>query len=772
MNLDRCLLFSWLEEDNIQKAYFRVRPLLTLEGDVRSEAEALWPNEGCLRIVPDRNEQHTFKVRMRTLGSFCVVDLRGQPADAGKIRTNKNFRPDKGEVNQYILYSDTVYALPEHTFYEIVEGTAEGFAEAVKKAVTPLFYIREGDTLYGPVRREAPARPDPAAEAAGTLFEVPCPDGVKRAILCMSDEPARAAKAEEAAHPAAPAIVTEKPAEPAEVMAEEPRAVDAPAETSPADEAPKAAEAAGPAKEEAALPIGESLQILDKTKGFEETIRTLDKPLSKDANLLRQPVQAEKPLAPAPVKTGELNGTPLIRTPLRTAVPQAKNRVQEVVSSQLAVGKYEPPVQNLPAGAAMRPVANPVETACASLRKAWNATDAHDQLLDCILSLDGLRGKLEPRLLGGASTTIMQHVLQGRLDDLEAERLTALCELDRAHRDLDAYKEELITGMKGRLTRETAQLESDRSACQAHVDALKKEIGALTAQRDELIRRVEELQQSQGPAAIAKLFADAQMYLPMQGAALRMSPVSGNDVAAEEMIGRLMNACQASGLPISRNHAIAALTLLALCRRVGIVTPTAAPLATLMGNIMDAFGWRSGYAHQVSADQRPVVAACPAQSTPAVLMTSIPSYAAVPGMSKVTFGRNVPALIRNAAYDACQWPVIALPALPYVPECPVQGKPVSAESLKAMLAETAAKDEDITAVLNPVLKAALPLSGAARKEMFRFVAACAARMEGGLPVAVDWAILLWIVPALERGSRNYQAVRALLDEYPLSLAAM
>ena len=148
MNLDRCLLFSWLEEDNIQKAYFRVRPLLTLEGDVRSEAEALWPNEGCLRIVPDRNEQHTFKVRMRTLGSFCVVDLRGQPADAGKIRTNKNFRPDKGEVNQYILYSDTVYALPEHTFYEIVEGTAEGFAEAVKKAVTPLFYIREGDTLY------------------------------------------------------------------------------------------------------------------------------------------------------------------------------------------------------------------------------------------------------------------------------------------------------------------------------------------------------------------------------------------------------------------------------------------------------------------------------------------------------------------------------------------------------------------------------------------------------------------------------------------------
>ena len=85
MNFDRSLIFSYLEEDNIQRAFFRVRPLLTLDGDVQQEALQLWPNEGGLRIVPDRNEQHTFKTRMRTLGSYCVVDLRGQPAEAGKI---------------------------------------------------------------------------------------------------------------------------------------------------------------------------------------------------------------------------------------------------------------------------------------------------------------------------------------------------------------------------------------------------------------------------------------------------------------------------------------------------------------------------------------------------------------------------------------------------------------------------------------------------------------------------------------------------------------
>ena len=109
MSIDNQLLFCYLEEDNIQQAYFRVRPLLTPDADIRQEAMNQFPVEGCLRIVPDRNEQHTFKSRMRDLGHYCLVDLANLPAEATKIRTNKNFRPDKGEPNQFILYSDTVH---------------------------------------------------------------------------------------------------------------------------------------------------------------------------------------------------------------------------------------------------------------------------------------------------------------------------------------------------------------------------------------------------------------------------------------------------------------------------------------------------------------------------------------------------------------------------------------------------------------------------------------------------------------------------------------
>ena len=93
----------YLEEDNIQRAYFRVRPLLTDQGPVERDLNAQYPDEGFLRIVPDKNEQHTFKERMRTLGTICLMDLSALQNDNQKIRTNKNYSPAKGEKNQIVF---------------------------------------------------------------------------------------------------------------------------------------------------------------------------------------------------------------------------------------------------------------------------------------------------------------------------------------------------------------------------------------------------------------------------------------------------------------------------------------------------------------------------------------------------------------------------------------------------------------------------------------------------------------------------------------------
>ncbi len=761
MNLDRSLIFSYLEEDNIQRAYFRVRPLLSLDGDIQQEAVQLWPNEGGLRIVPDRNEQHTFKVRMRKLGPFCVIDLRNQPADAGKIRTNKNFKPERGEVNQYILYSDTVHEMPEHTFYQLVEGKAADYEALSKEVITPLYFIREDDTLYGPVRRDGTAQPEPAQEAAAVMFEVACPDGVTRSILCMEDEKASAESVPVKEEAEAPAEAAEPTSEPA---AQETAAEPAAKEEQPSAKAPEQPEA---------LPIGQSLQILDQHQDHEETLRQLDKPVSEGANLLHQKSSESASLMQMPAQKEPLSGTPLIRTPLRVASQQPKNHTQEIVSSQWSIGKYEPPAQNLPAGTAMRAVDNPVQNACDALRSAWQTDASHDQLLDFILSLDGLRGQLETKLCNGQSETALQRVLRARLQDLEAERLTALCELDRARRDVDSYKQELITALSTRLNRETSQLKADKESAQAQLDTIKNEVNALTLQRDGLLAKISELQSNTLPEAFARIAAEAQMSAPISGVPLRMSPISGQHADAEQLIERLTKIFADSTYPIDRNAAVAILVLLAISPRIGISSPATAALATLVHNVAIGFGWRSSYAHQFSSEQQPMVGARPVDGTPAILATNLPNYAPVVGATKLTLSRNPQNLIRNAAYDVDQWPIWVLPSLPFIPTLDAaDASPVSAASLAAFAANETVSADELNTVLNPVLDAAIPLSGAARAMLFRFVSICAGLMEGGLPVAADWGILLWVIPIVERGGRNFQAVKSKLDEFPLSLSKL
>ena len=98
-----------------------------------------------------------------------------------------------------------------------------------------------------------------------------------------------------------------------------------------------------------------------------------------------------------------------------------------------------------------------------------------------------------------------------------------------------------------------------------------------------------------------------------------------------------------------------------------------------------------------------------------------------------------------------------------------------ADSAAALLDATSVaktSDEEITAVLSPIFAMVSPLSGAARAEMYRFIRVAAALMEGGLPVALDFAILLWVVPMVDRTNRNFADFKALLDEYPLSQAKL
>ena len=61
------LCIGILEEDNPLKSYFRLKPLLLeVEGKYEPFEDAgAYPEDGCIRIVPDKNESSHFKARMR-----------------------------------------------------------------------------------------------------------------------------------------------------------------------------------------------------------------------------------------------------------------------------------------------------------------------------------------------------------------------------------------------------------------------------------------------------------------------------------------------------------------------------------------------------------------------------------------------------------------------------------------------------------------------------------------------------------------------------------
>ncbi len=757
MNCDRDLILSFIEEDNIQRAYFRVRPLLTIHGDVQEEAAANWPDNACLRIVPDRNEQHTFKDRMRSLGSYCIVNLLGIPQDANKIRTNKNYRPERGETNQFILYSDAVQALPDHTFFQVLKGQVADYAALRQSAITPVCYIQDDETLYGPVTAETSDIPD-AAEIDGKTYDVSCPDCISRTFLCLPTPESAWPKTPVAeVKPAeAPAIkAPEKPGKVEETPVKAAHAVEAP---KPAvEEQPKAEE---PKKEEEALPIGTTLNILDKKLDFEQTLQQIGQsPLSSTANLLHDaPSSLEDEVVETPPI---LSGTPLVPAQMPTATPQPKNKTQEFVSAQWRVVKNDPPAAPLAPNAKLSTVENPIENAMTALKQAWLMRDSRSQLVQFLLSLDGMRSFVDPAS-PSAEVTPLQRQLRQRLVDLEAERLQALVQLDQAKADYESFRKEAAQQVARQLREEIATLTATKETLDKQIADLKSQVLVFSQQRDEMLRLVDALSHDAVPAAIAKAMADAALVTPVHGVPLRLTPVPGEKLTLDELITRLNKAMEASRQPAySRNAAIALLLLLAICPKFAFKGASTPAASTLMGNMIRHMGWQSSFALQTDTMQQPLLALQPPDTTPSLLLTTMGGVPAREGLKVVL----LQPMLDHRKVDA--WPVYPLnlqPSNAFVPMSNQCGTPVSDASLKALIQPDAVKAEEIDQALSNILSKLSPLSGKSYKEMCTFISSAATVMDGGLPSAIDWAVAMWMLPGVHVAS---PALKEALAELPM-----
>ncbi|MEG1569929.1 MAG: hypothetical protein RR431_01935 [Clostridia bacterium] len=170
------ITLAYVEEDNKQRVIFRAVPLCTREGNTFHGSAEDFPDEGSLRIVPDKREQSTFKERMREIGGLCAVQLSSDGKELVKVRQNRNYAPDAGEKNQFAIYSDVICEFTQDGCFEVIQA-----GDVLPNTLTPQVLILKNKMLYGPVD---------AQEAATTVVEELKPFGNDRFLLHAIETPA------------------------------------------------------------------------------------------------------------------------------------------------------------------------------------------------------------------------------------------------------------------------------------------------------------------------------------------------------------------------------------------------------------------------------------------------------------------------------------------------------------------------------------------------------------------------------------------------------
>ena len=230
MTLPGKLTLGYLQEDNPQKFYFRVSPLMVKDETGCQPVETArqeYLEDGFIRIVPDKNEISHFKNRMRAMGRYCLLDLRRHAGENDKIRPNKNHSGENGDRNAFIVYSDVITAVPPLFMAETVTPDQDGLfpqpgtplAAVVREgAVTGVYAWTErdgaactvGDNLAGADLSGAAERLIPlrAEGLSVTILADLAQWGVKPVEIAPPERPA-----EPAAEAPRPAEVFERPAD-------------------------------------------------------------------------------------------------------------------------------------------------------------------------------------------------------------------------------------------------------------------------------------------------------------------------------------------------------------------------------------------------------------------------------------------------------------------------------------------------------------------------------------------------------------------------------
>lgn len=636
---DRVIL-SFIEEDNTVRAYFRVRPLLTEEGALpQSEIDQL-PDDGYLRVVPDRNEQHTFKERMRNLAPLCVIDLRNMQPDAVKIRSNKNYSPKSGERNQFIIYSDAVREIPQQLLFEVITAEA-GDKEKISQAATPQCYLRSGGRIYGPVSRATGLEQEGAAQLAPDsegIFAVNMPDGTEKLFYW-------------------PQHLT--------------------------------------------------------------TVRS-DK-LNNEENDSSEGTGEEE----------QLNGMPLYQTMVRRPAlsTRAHNPLMDVVDRQLHGPRPEAPGASLNAGETKH-LDNPLDAFKKALNELWTNPEMQHQAAAHFLSMTGVQNWIDKQL-AARGTNVISAALNGQIQDLEAERLALIMQIENAQKNMSALRSEALAHANKEEIDALKRARQATEAAKADLEQIQIARGKLLEERDEAL------------AAMRKASKNT-VYLAAQ---------AGGYADLNNMLERITVSLTAAGAACSRNDALHLLTLLCVApQQIEVQGATIADSLSEAHAIAAALGVTPYYddgtrcvCTEKGGDSFCVLIAHDGESECSDYTRLIVNpYTAEERMQ-----------IEDVAYALNPWPVLYVKAADGWNLSKGQVfSPVNRDTVKEFMTRDKMQVPEPTYRLLDALQCALceagaPLPAQVRSSINEYLAIATGKMECGIASALDYAVSAWVVPHMK-----------------------
>jgi len=782
------ITLAFVEEDNRQRVIFRVIPLCTREGSTFHGGAEEFPDEGSLRIVPDKREQSTFKERMREIGGLCVIQLASDGKELMKVRQNRNYAPDQGEKNQFAIYSDVVCEFTEDGCFEVVSSLEEA-----NGAMTAKVLIQKDKMLYGPVaRQEASAVSMDALKPFGNdrflLHTIEAPQ-VGKHLICWDPEATlnwrqrrnslrrrdrgNAATQEEAAQPKAETAAPEQPKaeeKPRKEKAEEkpkaeknarhaehvkenqPKAENEKREKPEKAEKPRKQEKQPkveekPAvreveKETEALPIGTHLDILDSALPFEQQISRLAQPLSETANRLSSDVSApvEEEI---PETVAHFNGTPLNKNsgkPIR--VKTKPENLHHVVEQQISGQRDEVMGSELGAGA-YGMVANPIENLRICMEYVWQNAEMRDQAMQMLLSNEAFTADVATALRQGGMNLQASAAAQEQLAEIEAERISLLMQLDLAKENNRKFREEAVAA--------AAQKKRDE------VERLKNEVKQLEATRKKLSEAAKALSQNNAQQLNEYLSSHMTSMSGSVDGRVILSPVVGHEYTRKELAEQLRIHMNESGYSINEDDAMSLLISFSLFDSVCLRARTLQDAELFARTVLESFGLQSVSATLKSGSYVELMSLLAENNrrTPTVTVQPL-------GTEAVTvFGHKTIYITDENGLASDGEMLVPCPVI----QTPVRTKSAfgSSEQREPLTPAALSVFAQIRADSHPMLSEAEKWFGDLKRAlnqenvqvpdalyacMRRFIEVATRKVRGGFLAAADTAVCHWILPTL------------------------